>query len=116
MAVHTTCRTAEARLREIGTALLHPHPDLLNHSEAQLREIAVWLQAEIKRIPKGASLDPEVRDAAKALRQTARRLNAQIDYASNLCLGWAQLRLSTGYTSDGRPLLAATEAQSTFEG
>jgi hypothetical protein len=33
-------------------------------------------------------------------------LNAQIDYASNLCLGWAQLRLSTGYTSEGRPLLA----------
>jgi hypothetical protein len=39
----------------------------------------------------------------------------QVQQAANLCQGWAQLRLSSGYTNQGTPVLPLSAPQVSYE-
>jgi len=43
-------------------------------------------------------------------------LQAKFEHGSNYCMGLLQVRLGTGYSEQGRPVLLPTEARGTFEG
>ena len=113
MTIKERCNTAEAKLEEISTALLDYRPETLEACEAELEEIAGLLSSE--------TLEPSDRPAASdrpALMNLRRRsafLGLQVQQAVNLCRGWAQLRLSEGYTNQGMPVLPPSAPQTSYE-
>jgi len=113
MTIQERCKTAEAKLEEISTALLDYRPETLDACEAELQEIAGLLSCE--------TLEPSERPVASdrpvlmSLRKRSALLGLQIQQAANLCLGWAQLRVSEGYTNQGRPVLPPSAPQTSYE-
>jgi hypothetical protein len=61
-------------------------------------------------------LNSALREAVQEIQRTARELQPQFEHGSNFCMGLLQLRLGTGYSEYGLPVLMATEARGTFEG
>ncbi len=113
MTLQEVCLEAEARIRRIQETLIHPQPELLDRCEAELRDVIDLLEprlAEKPTAPNGSN-----RMALIRLRRTIAQLGSQVAHASNLCQGWAQLRLSTGYTAQGRPALTIDPPKATFE-
>jgi hypothetical protein len=110
MTLKERCQAGEANLEQVSNALLDPRPETLDSCEAHLQEVIGWLQDE-------AGLDGEPMDRADLLRlrQRVRILALQVQHATNLCQGWAQLGLSQGYTEQGIPALPASEPRSSYE-
>ena len=113
MTIQERCKTAEAKLEEISTALLDYRPETLEACEAELQEIAALLDSE--------TLEPSERPVASdqpalmSLRKRSAFLGLQVQQAVNLCRGWAQLRLSEGYTNQGMPALPPSAPQTSYE-
>jgi len=113
MTIQERCKTAEAKLEEISTALLDYRPETLEACEAELEEIARLLSSE--------TLEPSERPVASdrsallGLRKRSALLGVQVQQAVNLYRGWAQLRLSEGYTNQGMPVLPTSTPQTSYE-
>jgi hypothetical protein len=113
MTIQERCKTAEAKLEEISAALLDYRPETLDACEAELEEIASLLAVETFE----ASERPVASDrpALMSLRKRSAFLGLQVQQAVNLCRGWAQLRLSEGYTNQGMPVLPPNAPQTSYE-
>jgi hypothetical protein len=61
-------------------------------------------------------LNSSLRKAVQEIQRTAGELQPQFEHGSNVCMGLLQLRLGTGYSEHGLPVLMTTEARGTFEG
>jgi hypothetical protein len=105
---------AEGKLREVRQMLLDARPESVDRCQSELQQVVAVLE---RLVSDGAlQTNPSVSSALLRIRRSAHALGLQIEYASNLCFGWIQLRLSTGYTAQGLPVLRASEPGSTFEG
>jgi hypothetical protein len=112
--IDDACLLAEAKLLEVRKMLLDPRPEAVDRCQSELHEVVTVLEQLIS----GGALpsDPGVSTALLGIRRLAQALKLQIGYASNLCFGWIQLRLGTGYTAQGLPVLIAGEPGSSYEG
>ena len=107
------CRRAESSLHEIHQWLLDVSPDTVNRCKAEIQDVTLALETLVARAaPKP---DPAALSALLRVRQASRRLRLQLEYASNFCFGWTQLRLGAGYTEKGLPVLMPSEARSSVE-
>jgi hypothetical protein len=109
-----SCLRAEAKIQEIRQMLLDPRPDAVERCQNELQQVVSALEGLISKGP--FSFDPPASSALLRIRRSAHALKLQIEVASNLCFGWIQLRLGTGYTAQGLPVLIASEPGSSFEG
>ncbi len=111
--IDDACLYAEAKLREVRQLLLDMRPEAVDRCQSELQQVIAVLE---KLVSEGAfQPNPRASSALVRIRQSARMLKLQIEYASNLYLGWMQLRMGAGYTQQGRPLLVAREPGSSFE-
>ena len=113
MTLQEVCLEAEARIRRIQETLIDPQTELLDRCESALRDVIDLLEPRLTEMPAGPN-GPD-RAALSQLRRTVAQLASQVALAANLCQGWAQLRLSTGYTAQGRPALTIEGSKATFE-
>lgn len=113
MTIQERCKTAEAKLEEISTALLDYRPETLDRCEAELHDIALWLDCE--SLESSERPVPADHHALLGVRKRSALLGLQIQQAANLCQGWAQLRLSEGYTNQGQPVLPPSAPQASYE-
>lgn len=95
------CAKAEDRIREAQRLLLDPRPATLDRAVSELAEVIGGLRAIAAERP----IDPELRSTLQRIRTMTRLLARQIEYASNLNLGFVQLRLAHGYTRQGLPFV-----------
>jgi hypothetical protein len=95
------CAKAEERIREAQRLLLDPRPATLDQVVAELAEVIGALRAIAAERPTGT----ELRGALHRIRAMTRLLAKQIEYASNLNMGFVQLRLAHGYTRQGLPFV-----------
>jgi hypothetical protein len=85
MTIKERCKTAEAKLEEISTALLDYRPETLEACEAELEEIARLLSAE--------TLEPSERPVASdrpvlmSLRKKSAFLGLQVQQAESMPAG-----------------------------
>ncbi len=112
------CQRAENMLREIQSGELLPGTEMLAHWETELGQVAALLEAT-----HGSMTDefkprnnPAVRLAILRIRQRAGLLKLQFEHGSNYCMGLLQVRMGTGYSAQGLPVLIPTESRSSFEG
>jgi hypothetical protein len=110
MTLKERCQAGEAKLEQVSNALLDPRPEILDSCETHLQEVIGWLQGEA-----GLHGEPVDRTDLLRLRQRVRLLALEVQHATNLCQGWAQLGLSQGYTDQGVPALPASEPRSSYE-
>jgi hypothetical protein len=108
MTLKERCQAGEAKLEQVSTALLDPRPEVLDRCEAELQEVAALLESE----PQDSSA---LRSDLLRLRRRIRLLAMQVQHATNLCQGWAQLCLGQGYTDQGKPALPLSQPQSSYE-
>jgi len=112
------CQRAENMLREIQSGELVPGTEMLAQWETELGQVAAWLESthnSLKEQSKPAS-NPALRQILLGIRYRAGMLKLQFEHGSNYCMGILQLRMGTGYSAEGRPVLIPTEARSSFEG
>lgn len=112
------CQRAENMLREVQGGELIPGTEMLAQWETELGQIAALLEsaqdsmaAEFK--PRN---DAALRQSLLGIRHRAQLLRLQFEHGSNFCMGLLQVRMGTGYCAQGLPVLAPTEARSSFEG
>jgi len=110
MTLKERCQAGEAKLEQVSNALLDLRPEMLDSCEAHLQEVIGLLQDE-----GGLRREPVDRTDLLSLRQRVRLLALEVQQATNLCLGWAQLGTSQGYTDQGIPALPASEPRSSYE-
>ena len=112
MTLKQRCQAGEAKLDQVSAALLKPGPEVLERCEADLEEIIALLESDAATLP----VDPPSDKAdLLRLRNRIRLLALQTQQATNLCQGWAQLRLAEGYTDQGQPALPTSEPQASYE-
>ena len=112
--IDDACLYAEAKLQEVRQLLLDVRPESVDRCQSELQQIATVLE---QLVSQGAlQSTPGASSALLRIRRSANGLKLQIEYASNLCLGWIQLRLGAGYTAQGLPVLIANGPASSFEG
>jgi hypothetical protein len=123
MTLKQRCQAGEAKLEQVSTALLDPRPEILDRCEADLQDVIDLLEgkASPERDP-ADSPAPGFSEAAPSdksdllrLRHRIRLLALQVQQATNLCQGWAQLSLSQGYTDQGKPVLQLNQPQASYE-
>jgi hypothetical protein len=108
------CRLAETTIRKVQRLMLEPRPGVLDRCQIELQQVIHALDALVSEASRPKN--PAVQSSFGRIQDAARALRLQIEYASNFCLGWIQLRLGTGYTERGLPVLEPGEARSSFEG
>jgi hypothetical protein len=107
------CRHTEAKIREVRQLLLDARPEAVERCQSELQQVVAVLEGLVSE---GAcSPDTAASAALLGIQGSARTLRLQIEYASNLCFGWIQLRLGAGYTQQGLPLLATGEQGRSFD-
>jgi hypothetical protein len=106
------CREAETRLQTVRDALSHPTPEDFERCLAELRDIAIGLQTWISSPQRP---DEESRAILDDLRRSVSRLNLQAERGAALCLGWMQISMGAGYTSQGQPFLLHADSQAMYE-
>jgi hypothetical protein len=118
-----TCQHIHTILCEVEQAVLVPGTDMLAHWETELGQAAALLEGihESMKEDGGAQLsnptgDSAIRTALQEIRRVGGKLQAKFEHGSNYCMGLLQVRLGTGYTEHGLPVLMPTEARGTFEG
>lgn len=106
------CQETESGLVNLQARLLEFQPEALQHCQEEiskvLEELLRWKEAR-------APLDASDRRALESFRKALARLQARAEQGTNLCLGWRQLRLTAGYTSEGQPQFIPTESSASFE-
>jgi hypothetical protein len=107
MTLKERCQAGEVKLAQVSTALFDPRPEMLDDCETYLQEVIGLLE--------GAPADSGNKPDLLRLRYRIRLLDLQVQQATNLCQGWAQLGLSDGYTDQGTPVLPPSEPQSSYE-
>lgn len=115
MTLKERCQAGEAKLEQVSISLLDPRPEVLDRCEADLQEVIALLESETADSSSGVTDRVSERPDLLRLRHRIRLLAMQAQHATNLCQGWAQLGLSEGYTDQGRPVLPASEPQSSYE-
>jgi hypothetical protein len=121
MTLKERCQAGQAKLEAVSAALLDPRPEGLNHCEAGLQEVIALLEATTadafaRGNPEGTPAErPSGKSDLLSLRYRLRLLALQVQQATNLYQGWAQLGLSAGYTDQGKPVLRLSEPRSSYE-
>ena len=113
MTLTERCQAGENKGEQISTALLDPRPEILDQCEADLQEVIALLDGEPLGPPELNRLTD--RNELLRFRNRIRLLALQVQHATNLCQGWAQLHVSQGYTAQGTPALPAGESRSSYE-
>jgi hypothetical protein len=113
-----TCQHVHTILREAQQRVLVPGTEMLAQWETELGRAAALLEKLLESTTEDCSprRNSALRRAIQEIQCTAAELQAQFEHGSNFCMGLLQLRLGTGYSEHGLPVLMATEAQGTFEG
>jgi len=107
------CRYTDTKLREVRRLLLDTRPEAVERCQSELEQIVAVLE---KLVAEGDHpSDTAATAALTGIQGSARDLRLQIEYASNLCFGWIQLRLGAGYSRDGLPVLVTGEPGSSLE-
>jgi hypothetical protein len=128
--VLASCQRVETMLRDVQQRVLVPRAETLAECEIQLGQIAVLLETLRESMVKDGAKDgaetgapsvfptgnTAIRQKLQQIRHTARKLKIQFEYGSNYYMGLLQLRLGTGYSEKGRPVLIPSKARSCFEG
>ena len=112
------CQRAENMLREIQSGELVPGTEMLAQWETELGQVAGLLESTHNSFA-GESKpgsNQELRQILLGIRYRAGILKLQFEHGSNYCMGLLQIRMGTGYSAEGRPVLIPTEARSSFEG
>jgi hypothetical protein len=105
---YTALETCEAGIREAGQLLLDARPEAVDRCQAELQRVAETLE---RLVAEGTiAADSRIAPALMRIRQSTGVLKVQTEYAANLWSGWLQLRLGTGYTDQGLPVLITGEA------
>ena len=112
MTLQERCQAAEAKLEAISSQLLDCRPETLEQCEADLHEIAAVLRDTLDSGAQPALAD---RGGLLSLRHKGALLGLQVQHAANLCQGLGQLRMSEGYTDQGRPVLPPSAPQASYE-
>ena len=90
---------------------------MLAQWETELGHAAALLEGIQESMKNGAPVgDPAIRPALQEIRQMGATLQSKFEHGSNYCMGLLQVRLGTGYSERGLPVLMPTEARGTFEG
>jgi len=123
------CQRVETMLQEVEQRVRVPRPEILAECEHELGRIAALLESLHKSmIDSGTAAtqdrsasslphdNPAVRQTLRQIQNAARKLKAQFEYGSNYCRGLLQIRLGTGYSERGLPVLTPAKARSSFEG
>ena len=113
-----TCQHVHTILQEVEEAVLVPGTDMLAQWETELGQAAALLEGIHESMMRGA-VPPggtALRPALQEIRQMSGTLQAKFEHGSNYCMGLLQVRLGTGYSERGLPVLMPTEARGTFEG
>ena len=112
------CQHAENMLREIQGGELVPGTEMLAQWETELGQVAALLEATHNSLT--AESKPAntaaLRQILLGIRYRAGMLKLQFEHGSNYCMGLLQLRMGTGYSAEGLPVLIPTQARSSFEG
>jgi len=108
-----TCQHVHTILREVEQAVLVPGTDMLAQWETELGQAATLLEGIHESMKSG---DSSIRPALQEIRRVGGKLQAKFEHGSNYCMGLLQVRLGTGYSEQGLPVLMPTEARGTFEG
>ncbi len=122
-----SCQRIETMLREVQQLVLIPGIETLAECESQLGMIAASLETLHQFMAKEAMTrdgtapalpqdNAAIRQTLQQIQRSARKLKAQFDHGSNYCMGLLQLRLGTGYSAHGLPVLIPSQARSSFEG
>ncbi len=112
------CQRAENMLREIQSGELVPGTEMLAQWETELGQVAALLEATHTSMTGESkpSDNPALRQVVLGIRYRAGMLKLQFEHGSNYCMGLLQIRMGTGYSAEGLPVLIPTEARSSFEG
>jgi hypothetical protein len=112
------CQRAENMLREIQGGKLVPGTEMLAQWETELGQVAALLETAHDSVTEEFKPcnNPALRQVLLGIRQRAGLLKLQFEHGSNFCMGLLQIRMGTGYSAQGLPVLAPTEARSSFEG
>lgn len=116
MSLEERCGQLNSRLQNLQASLCPPNPERMERCETELKEVIRVLTAcaAERRLARDPA-HPGERAALRQLKQAIRRLSAQLEHGLNLCQGWAQLRLSAGYTDQGRPILVCGESNTSYD-
>jgi hypothetical protein len=116
MSLEENFRQLKSRLQDLQASLCPPDPEWLERCESELRDV-IRLLADCagNRRSSQDSIGDSERAALRQLKQAIYRLRAQLEHGLNLCQGWAQLHLSTGYTDQGCPILACGEPNTSYD-
>lgn len=101
---------ARTRIAEARELLVRPSAGSLDRCRELLGDVADILLTLIQEGPAG--LTPEIIQVAREIQETAQQLQVQIEHGSRICRGWMQMRMSTGYSDRGVPILVETEGRS----
>ena len=118
-----TCQHVQTILRDVEQAVLVPGTDMLADWETELGQAAALLERIHNSMRNGGGAElsnptgySSVRPALHEIRRMGGALQAKFEHGSNYCMGLLQVRLGTGYSEHGLPVLMQTEARGTFEG
>lgn len=117
-----SCQHIETVLRDVQQLALAPGTEMLTECETQLGTIAASLETLQQSMREYGSAsapsqgNPAFRLSLEQIQRTAHLLKAQFEHGSNYCMGLLQLRLGTGYSEQGLPVLSPSQARSSFEG
>ena len=111
-----TCQHIQTILREVEQAVLIPGTDMLAQWETELGQAAALLEGIHASMTGAATCDSAVRPALEQIRRMGGSLQAKFEHGSNYCMGLLQVRLGTGYSEQGLPVLMPTEARTTVQG
>ncbi len=113
MTPQESCQAAEERIQAAQQLMLDPRPETMDRCLTELGRVVAILE----NLATGNARDwnPEIQAAFLRLQAANSRLKMQIEHASNFWRGWIQMRMGTGYTRQGLPELARSEAGSSIE-
>lgn len=113
-----TCQRAENILREMQSGELVPGTDMLAQWETELGQVAVLIEAAHNCMTDAFKPrnNPALRQVLLGIRYRAGMLKLQFEHGAHYCTGLLQLRMGTGYSAQGLPVLIPTESRSSFEG
>jgi hypothetical protein len=112
-----TCLQVHTILSQVEQAVLVPRTDMLTQWETELGQAAALLEGIHEYMKNGVTPGHStIRPVLQQIRRTTSTLQAKFEHGSNYCMGLLQVRLGTGYSKTGLPVLMPTEAKGTFEG
>jgi hypothetical protein len=110
------CQQVETMLREVQR-LAGSGKDGITVCETQLGQAAALLEDLHKSTPPAAlQRSAAVRELLRDIQRLNALLKMQFEHGANYCMGLLQMRLGTGYSEQGLPVLVSSEARTLFQG